>query len=84
MPDANQWELVDAGDELLLAFYRALEKHAIQRATNNTGSMVITLKKQLGESTKGVRTASTRPDRIGRRRTDRSFSTAPDGITSER
>jgi len=68
--DANQWELVNAGDDLLLPLYRALEQHAIQKATNfridDTGSVVIALKKQidaeigalesLGESTKGVRT----------------------------
>src|SRR5262249_28237340 len=51
MPDANQWELVNAGDDLLLPLYKALEKHAIQQATNfridDTGSMVITLKKQI-------------------------------------
>ena len=70
MPDANQWELVDAGDDLLLPLYRALERYAIQKATNfridDTGSMVIALQKQidceilalerLGESTKDVRT----------------------------
>jgi len=70
MPDANQWEVVSAGDDLLLPLYRALEQHAIQKATNfridDTGAMVIALKKQiaaeiaalqsLGESTKGVRT----------------------------
>jgi hypothetical protein len=70
MPDANQWEVVSAGDDLLLPLYRALEQHAIQKATNfridDTGSMVISLKKQisaeiaalqsLGESTKDVRT----------------------------
>jgi transposase len=70
MPDANQWQLVDAADDLLLPLYKALERHAIQKATNfridDTGSMVIALKKQiedeiaalqrLGESTKDVRT----------------------------
>ena len=70
MPDANQWELVNAGDDLLLPLYRALEQHAIQKSTNfridDTGAMVISLKKQidaeisalesLGESTKDVRT----------------------------
>ena len=70
MPDANQWEVVDKADDLLLPLYRALEKHAVQRATNfridDTGSMVITLKRQIeaelaalraaGRSTKGVRT----------------------------
>jgi hypothetical protein len=70
MPDANQWEVVNAGDDLLLPLYRALERHAIQKATNfridDTGAMVIALKKQieaelsalesLGESTKDVRT----------------------------
>jgi len=70
MPDANQWAVVSAGDDLLLPLYRALEQHAIQKATNfridDTGAMVIALKKQidaeiaalrsLGESTKDVRT----------------------------
>ena len=70
MPDANQWEVVNAGDDLLLPLYRALERHAIQKATNfridDTGAMVIALKKEidkelaartsLGESTKDVRT----------------------------
>jgi transposase len=70
MPDANQWQVVDKADDLLLPLYRALEQHAIQRATNfridDTGSMVITLKRQIeselaalraeGKSTKGVRT----------------------------
>jgi hypothetical protein len=70
MPDANQWEVVNAGDDLLLPLYRALERHAIQKATNfridDTGAMVIAIKKEidadlaaltsLGESTKDVRT----------------------------
>lgn len=70
IPDANQWELVNAADDRLLPLYRAIEQHAIQKATNfridDTGSMVIALRKQiaaevaalesLGESTKAVRT----------------------------
>jgi hypothetical protein len=70
MPDANQWEVVNAADDLLLPLYKALERHAIAKATNfrtdDTGSMVIALKreieaelaaaKRLGESTKDVRT----------------------------
>jgi hypothetical protein len=70
MPDANQWEVVDKADDLLLPLYRAIERHAIERATNfridDTGSMVITIKRQIeaelaslraqGKSTKGVRT----------------------------
>jgi hypothetical protein len=70
MSDANQWVVVNAGDDLLLPLYKALEQHAIAKATNfrtdDTGSMVIALKKQieaelaaaerLGESTKDVRT----------------------------
>jgi hypothetical protein len=70
MPDANQWEVVDKADDLLLPLYRAIEQHAIERATNfridDTGSVVITLKRQIeaelaalravGKSTKGVRT----------------------------
>jgi hypothetical protein len=70
MPDANQWDVVNQGDDLLLPLYTALERHAIQKATNfridDTGSMVIALQKQivaeiaalrlLGESTKDVRT----------------------------
>jgi hypothetical protein len=70
MPDANQWQVVSAGDDLLLPLYKALERHAIQKATNfridDTGSMVIAIQKQidaelaalesLGKSTKDVRT----------------------------
>jgi hypothetical protein len=70
MPDANQWDLANATDHLLLPLYKALEQHAIQKATNfrvdDTGSMVIAIQKQidadiaarqrLGESTKNVRT----------------------------
>jgi hypothetical protein len=70
MPDANQWDLVNAGDDLLLPLYKALEKHAIEKATSfrtdDTGSMVVAIQKQieaevaalrqLGESTTDVRT----------------------------
>ena len=70
MPDANQWELASTGHDLSLPLFKALERHAIQTATNfridDTGSMVIGLQKQinaelaalqgLGESTKDVRT----------------------------
>lgn len=70
LSDANQWRLVNEGDDLLLPLYRAFEQHAIQNATNfridDTGSMVIALKRQiaaeiaaleeLGEPTKDVRT----------------------------
>lgn len=70
MPDANQWTVVSDADDLLLPLYRALEQHAIAKSTNfridDTGGMVITLKKQidaelaalrvLGKSTKDVRT----------------------------
>ena len=70
MPDANQWTVVDTGDDHLLPLYKALEQHAIVKATNfrtdDTGSMVVALEKQieaelaaaerLGESTKDVRT----------------------------
>jgi hypothetical protein len=33
-PDANQWQVVSAGDDLVLPLYKALEQHAIQNATN--------------------------------------------------
>jgi hypothetical protein len=70
MADANQWQVVNAGDDHLLPLYKALERHAIARGTNfrvdDTGSSVVTLEKQiaderralerLGESTQGVRT----------------------------
>jgi hypothetical protein len=70
MPDANQWQVVNAGDDLPLPLYRDLEQHAIQTATSfpidDTGSMVIAIQKQiaaeiaaleaLGKSTKDVRT----------------------------
>jgi hypothetical protein len=71
MPDANQWRIVDACDDLLAPLYRAVERHAIRNATSlgfdDTGSMIIELRRQihkeiqvldsLGEPTKHVRTA---------------------------
>ena len=68
--DANQWQLVNEADDRLLPLYKALEKHAIQKATSfridDTGSKVIALQQQitaeisalaaLGESVKDVRT----------------------------
>lgn len=68
--DANQWQLMSEADDRLLPLYKALEKHAIQKATSfridDTGSKVIALQKQiaaeisaleaLGESVKDVRT----------------------------
>jgi transposase len=70
LSDANQWSVVNAGDDFLLPLFKALERHAIAKATNyrmdDTGSMVVSIQKQidaeiaalerLGESTKGVRT----------------------------
>jgi hypothetical protein len=70
LPDANQWAVVNAGDDLLLPLYKALEQHAIQKATNfridDTGSMVVALQRRIqaevaalqlvGESTRDVRT----------------------------
>jgi len=70
MPDANQWRLVDECDDLLAPVYKAIERHAIQNATtltiDDTGSMIIALRrqiedeiaalKQLGEPTDEVRT----------------------------
>ncbi len=70
MPDANQWQLVDRSDDLLAPLYKALERHGIQHATtlriDDTGAMIIELRRQiqeetaalelLGESTRDVRT----------------------------
>lgn len=70
MSDANQWRIVDECDDLLAPVYRALERHAIQKATGlrfgDTGSMIIDTRRQiqqelqaltlLGESTQHVRT----------------------------
>jgi hypothetical protein len=70
LADANQWEIVDKSDDLLLPLYRALERYAIHRATNfridDTGSMIVSLARQIqdeiaalklvGESTRDVRT----------------------------
>lgn len=70
MPDANQWQLVDRCDDLLAPLYKALERHGIQNATtlriDDTGAMIISLRRQiqeetaalqmLGESTRDVRT----------------------------
>lgn len=71
MPDANQWQLVDRCDDLLAPLYKAIERHGIQHATtlriDDTGSMIIALRRQIheetdallrmGESTRDVRTA---------------------------
>lgn len=70
MPDANQWQMVDRCDDLLAPLYKALERHGIRNATtlriDDTGSMVIALRRQiqeeiaalqlLGESSRDVRT----------------------------
>jgi len=70
MPDANQWQMVDRCDDLLAPLYKALERHGVQSATtlriDDTGSMVIALRRQiqeeiaalqsLGESVRDVRT----------------------------
>jgi hypothetical protein len=68
--DANQWKVVNESAKLLLPLSKALERHGIEHALNlkidDTGSMVIELKRQikqeiavlegLGQSTKNVRT----------------------------
>lgn len=70
MPDANQWQMVDRCDDLLAPLYKALERYGVRNATtlriDDTGSMVIALRRQiqeeiaalqlLGESTRDVRT----------------------------
>lgn len=70
MPDANQWQLVDRCHDLLAPLYKALERYAIQYAISlridDTGAMIIELRRQiqdetaalhrLGESTRNVRT----------------------------
>lgn len=70
LPDANQWNVVDQTDDLLLPLYRAIEQHGVQKATtlriDDTGSMVVALARQIqaelaalelvGQSTKSVRT----------------------------
>jgi hypothetical protein len=70
MPDANQWKMVDACSDLLDPLLRAIERHGIHNAVSlridDTGSEVISLRRQIqaeiaaletiGESTKDVRT----------------------------
>lgn len=70
MPDANQWQLVDRCDDLLAPLYKALERYGIQHATSllidDTGSLIIELRRRiqeeiaalqlLGESPRNVRT----------------------------
>jgi len=70
LPDANQWQVVDESDDLLLPLYRAIERYGVEQATSlridDTGSMVIAIQRQIqaeiaalervGESTKDVRT----------------------------
>jgi transposase len=70
MPDANQWRMADECDDLLARLYTALERHGIQNAISlrfdDTGSMIIELRRQIqmelqalalaGESGQHVRT----------------------------
>ena len=70
MPDANQWQLVDRCHDLLAPLYKVLERHGIHYAItlriDDTGSMIIELRRQiqdeiaairlLGESVRNVRT----------------------------
>jgi hypothetical protein len=70
MPDANQWQLVDLCDDRLAPLYKAVERCGIQHATSllidDTGSLIIELRRQiqeeiaaiqlLGESPRDVRT----------------------------
>jgi hypothetical protein len=70
LSDANQWSLVDQGDNLLLPLHKVLERHGIEKAKDlridDTGSNVVSLMREiqseltalkaLGESTKDVRT----------------------------
>ena len=70
IPDANQWNLADKSADLLFPLYRAIERYGILNATNlrtdDTGSMVIEIKRQIkeeiaalekmGKSTNDVRT----------------------------
>jgi transposase len=70
MPDANQWQLVDRCDDVLAPLYKAVERYGIQNATSllidDTGSLIIELRRQiqeeiaalqlLGESPRNVRT----------------------------
>lgn len=70
LADANLWQVLDETDDLLLPLYKAIERHGIQKATtlliDDTGSMVLTLAKEIraetealqkiGASTKDIRT----------------------------
>ena len=70
LPDANQWTIANTSADLLFPLYKALEKHGIGNAIalriDDTGSMVIDVRKQiraevaeleaLGKSTADVRT----------------------------
>ncbi len=71
MPDANQWHMADRCDDLLAPVYKALERHGILNALNlridDTGSMVIALRRQIQEETEALRLVgeSTRNVRTG-------------------
>lgn len=70
MPDANQWRVVDAADDLLRPLYKALEAYGVRNATalgiDDTKSVInevnraireeLTALKHAGKSTKDVRT----------------------------
>jgi hypothetical protein len=70
LPDANQWDVVNASDDLLFPLYKAIERYAIQHAINlqidDTGSMIVAIQREIqeekasleaaGKSTRNVRT----------------------------
>ena len=57
--DANQWEIIDAAMRLLAPLLKALEKYAIENLTSflidDTGSMIIELKRQIAEECKAAK-----------------------------
>jgi hypothetical protein len=70
LPDANQWDVVNASDDLLFPLYKAIERYAIRHAISlqidDTGSMIVAVQREIqeekafleaaGKSTRNVRT----------------------------
>ena len=57
--DANQWEVVSQAMDLLMPLVRAMERHGIERILNlridDTGSMVITIQRQILDELEAAR-----------------------------
>jgi hypothetical protein len=85
IPDANQWQVVSAADDLLLLLFAALERAAMRTATDirldDTGTEVIELRRQISSKLKALQMLGEGPDatRTGINATGVRLTT-PDGV----